>query len=1613
MKTIKQNTPHIALLLILTLLSGLITPALSAKAAATVENQAIANSDLTWNLENGELRITGTGSIPDQGLNESDSGSAVGTTKAPWAEYLTEITSLVIEDGVTSIGDYAFTGCSKMTQVSVAGSVSYIGEYAFAETGLTGVNLPQSVTEIDRYAFYGCSNLTTVVLPSQLKEIDTATFAYCQSLTSITLPNTLESICSDAFLLCAALPKISIPASVSYIGMAAFTGCSNLKIYAPADSYTATTWAPNNPDFTVIVEEDESDNNEGDNDEGDNDEGNNNEGDNADDPTEEITLDAPTNFRAQIVESGIQLNWTLYPDDSVDTYIIRRKQGDGEWQSVFSGEGLQMTDYKDTTELEPGATYTYELKVSNGTQTSEAATTTITIPLADTTSPVIGDMAPAEGAQVAKETTLQVTASDDNGLQKAVFSYCTENSSEWIHIGTDEAAAGDETTDTTFQYAWTLPADLEGTVTIRAQVYDTTTGDDANAPAELQHEVTVLKYIAPVAPVVQAENNYLKAKVSWTYERTPSAFLKQFVLYKTDENGENRQEVAVVKRALSASYTVSLEENESTWIVVEAQDYFGETCRSAPVAVSSKRDITKPNAVITTQTTLAIAGEETVFSAADSSDNVGITSYSWDFDGDGEADVEGTDAAEVSYTYAEAGTYTVTLTVADAAGNQSSVSTDITVCEIGGTDSEYALVTITVKNAFDESLAAVESAQLQLIYQDEEGEVTFEVTAVTGQNGTVTFPAPVGAATLLAAADGYMSQSRNVTVEADNNGRYYYSLGLAPADASFVSGELTVTPMTQEEMIEAGIDIDDPDNQHVWKYETTMTFVVAPGVKGVEITPTSFINEAGKLLATENNWFQIPYDTDDSGNDDPGSAGGSSGTDFGYMNVGVFPISENFVMVVYGQAHWLKEMFRVELVVMNNNYMYDITDCTATLNLPEGMSLAAMTGEEQSLEIDLGEIGFKGSENGNSKKAGWYIRGDEEGMYSLSASVEGMLGSVPFENTFTADEAIKVYAGSALKLKVTADNVAFWGEDYHIRYELTNESEVTLYNMAFAVNGLELTQNIHMVKMGTAEIIKGTRVLEKEDFAAEKQISFDELEPGDTLVVDIFCKPLFLSMAQWVDLGPIEAAYYLTDMFTTTMEGSSTEIPTEVDMVPVTHGTLEEWLGDQIGEQAKDTTVNIFTGLMDLGDISFLGTAAKIYKFAAVGREIYETEPTLIITLNKSEGSFARMGTRTMSSSNSDVVTIYTDADPADYQVEEDGENLIMTITGDAKIYVQGSNPGEAEVTFTTWAAPHEYALDPDTETMEMTLGRRDLTYTATFTVPDEEGDSGENTDEPFQISQTNVIMGNTLDMLFAFKQSEQDDWTGYFAELERTYADGRRNEKVIVRSEDWTSNGNFYTVTYDGLYAKEMCDTVTITIYDNNGNEVSEPLTESIRSYALRVLEETENDGQKVMLVNMLNYGAAAQQEFSYNTSDLANTSLTAAQKALADYEIDPVDSVSHGDKWVSGTFDPEENLIFTIQLSELEQGQYARVEYTGHKGNTESVRVEGSASIQIKNMVVADARCPVTVTVYNADDTKAFVVKDSVAAAVDRSGADELLTAYLKFADSAHTYLHDQEQE
>jgi hypothetical protein len=140
------------------------------------------------------------------------------------------LTSVIIPEGVASIGALAFQECSSLTSIAIPNSVKSIGDQVFAWCdALTTVTLGNGLTSISGCAFLDCSALTSVTFPERLKTIDGAAFEGCSALSSVTIPEGVTSIGLRAFEKCVSLTSVTIPNSVTSIGQRAFWGCNQLS----------------------------------------------------------------------------------------------------------------------------------------------------------------------------------------------------------------------------------------------------------------------------------------------------------------------------------------------------------------------------------------------------------------------------------------------------------------------------------------------------------------------------------------------------------------------------------------------------------------------------------------------------------------------------------------------------------------------------------------------------------------------------------------------------------------------------------------------------------------------------------------------------------------------------------------------------------------------------------------------------------------------------------------------------------------------------------------------------------------------------------------------------------------------------------------------------------------------------------------------------------------------------------------------------------------------------------------------------------------------------------------------------------------------------------------
>jgi len=230
---------------------------------------------LTWSLSGGTLTISGNGAMNNYSYFE----------KAPWYDSRTSIKSVVIKDGVTTLGNYAFYECVALTSITfpksglvsigdeairdctalksltlpegletigliaiaynpnlervyIPDSVTRIRNMAFAQcTALKEIDYPASVTEVEGYIFSGCTAVERISLPDGITKIGLGAFEVCEKLTTINIPDTVTYIRSSAFAYCKSLKTITLPQSITKMETDVFNNTTSVTVECYADSY--------------------------------------------------------------------------------------------------------------------------------------------------------------------------------------------------------------------------------------------------------------------------------------------------------------------------------------------------------------------------------------------------------------------------------------------------------------------------------------------------------------------------------------------------------------------------------------------------------------------------------------------------------------------------------------------------------------------------------------------------------------------------------------------------------------------------------------------------------------------------------------------------------------------------------------------------------------------------------------------------------------------------------------------------------------------------------------------------------------------------------------------------------------------------------------------------------------------------------------------------------------------------------------------------------------------------------------------------------------------------------------------------------------------------------
>jgi len=362
--------------------------------------------------------------------------------------------------------------------------------------------------------------------------------------------------------------------------------------------------------------------------------------------------------------------------------------------------------------------------------------------------------------------------------------------------------------------------------------------------------------------------------------------------------------------------------------------------------------------------------------------------------------------------------------------------------------------------------------------------------------------------------------------------------------------------MTKDEIVSAGIDVDDPDNYHYFNYKVEMTFHDMPIIfTKCEAIPIN-TSPTNPVVSKPTPKIYIPYHPDPVKPGEP--------VYVPELNITCEYLEyegQEMYIIIYGKSKWLKEFYDVQLIVMNSDNE-TLEDCSATLNVPVGLTLCNSDQTQYVGDLKPYEV----------QNIHWYLRGDVAGDYSISALFKGTNDGDEFSYPFHAKDNIHVYAGDALKMTIACPEYSCYGYNYPIRITMKNVSDMPIYDLEHEVKAEHGYYDYkivydHGVVTYSEEKVPLT--------ATSRKIHVSELKPGQSAVIDLTITDMWKSPLQkyletsklFIDalslgledplskfiagftsrfIEGITVVHVLDSICVTTLEDSTTSVPYEI-----------------------------------------------------------------------------------------------------------------------------------------------------------------------------------------------------------------------------------------------------------------------------------------------------------------------------------------------------------------------------------------------------------------------------------------------------------------------------------
>lgn len=1015
-----------------------------------------------------------------------------------------KLTKVIIPEKVEQIGSGAFLNCTGLVRIDIPDRLKELDYQTFSGcTSLEAITLPQGLQIIASSVFLNCAKLQIIRIPDTVTGIYSASFSGCSALKEITIPEGVTEL-NNNFKDCAQLTQITVKGGTTRLGDPLFQNCPNFTtICGPAGSYageyaktkgysfvavgevgapvietvdvtsyvdmvnekvTRTAHAQvqmsnefpydtvlaeysyDQREYIVLEKEEKTDAHFY---------------DFALDvtapehdslwfritayrgdiagtpvtamlPLDCVAPDQPAGFTASAEDAYILLNWDNQPvEENFWAYFIYRSESmDKDFEQIAT---ISTVGYRDDA-VESGVTYYYYIEAQDSWGNTSSRTPVQAARYVDTLQPEIVDYLPKTDAVQYRNIPIQIEAYDNYGLKSLELCYRGKGGADWKPIAVLTANSNREQ-DQYWYYDWDITDFDNGTYEMKMQVSDQT----GLKSEPIVVEYAVMRYHQPPAVELSAIDGFRSVELSWNWDPQDS-ILENYIIYRTNEQG-TRIKLAAVK---AGSYEDRVKPGRYTYQVVYKNRFAEETWSQNIEASSLADDTQNPAALIALMNPAGIPGQSLVFDGSGSTDNDEIASYHWEF-----GDHTTAQNAVVSHSYSKAGTYQVKLTVTDSSGNEGTASVEV---KIQQPDAASGKRLVMIRVADGDNGEGVGGAQILLSKPGDKEEDQIAVKAdETGSAAVVLDADTVYQMAALKENSDYDMQDKTIEVGPAQDGPQPQKEEIRLSRLRFLVGSVTSRELSAQEIKDAGIDINDPANRNTYEFKLTLEYEIAGQKRSLPVTYYGNHQKGG--FSTGGKPICLDLQEGISGGAAQGSWIHSAGTAYRWL----VPLGGNenqqYFIILNGTVGWLKQIYEVSLVVANTSPDDWVEECTATIKLPEGLSLAGMNQNPQSTTVNVGTIGKQ-----SQIKQTWYVRGDKGGSYPIQVEVAGTYypePAEPFKVVYTTEEPLEVVDTSeALELTVSdVPREIVSGETYPLTFTLENVTEITLNFITLEING--------------------------------------------------------------------------------------------------------------------------------------------------------------------------------------------------------------------------------------------------------------------------------------------------------------------------------------------------------------------------------------------------------------------------------------------------------------------------------------------------------------------------------------------------------------------------------